>query len=393
MVICEVRPWCVGVARSRSTPFAGLGLLACVLAWAGGLLMSTTFMIHDDEGYVLLGLRNFSEHGRLYDDVFTQYGPVPFLYYDAVHRVFDCPISNTVGRSMALLHWIGAALAAGLIAWRLSNRYWPALFTTVAVFGYLWQMTWEPAHPGGLIAVLAAVGLAGAVEAGCRGRTAVAALVLGLTGAALVFTKINVGLLWCCSTGAFLLLGTGDTVWRRRGAWMAAAGLALLPFILMRPLLGEPWVLFLAVMFASSGIAVCVLGAAETAPGFRARDWRAGGFALAGLGAVIVFATLAHGTTMDGLLQGVLLDPLRLPVNFHLGFAVQPAAWVVLAAALIFTALWRWQPELRPQLADGVAGTRLLALGCFVWQAETWLTIGGIGGLISYALPLTPLFT
>ncbi len=55
----------------------GLVLLTAGLAVTGWLLMSTNFMIHDDEGYVLLGLKNFSEHGRLYDEVFTQYGPGP----------------------------------------------------------------------------------------------------------------------------------------------------------------------------------------------------------------------------------------------------------------------------------------------------------------------------
>jgi hypothetical protein len=40
--------------------------------------MDTNFMIHDDEGYVLIGVKNFSERGRLYDEVFTQYGPAPF---------------------------------------------------------------------------------------------------------------------------------------------------------------------------------------------------------------------------------------------------------------------------------------------------------------------------
>lgn len=370
----------------------GLLILAAGLAVVGWLLMSTTFMIHDDEGYVLLGLRNFSEHHRLYDEVFTQYGPVSFLYYDCLHRLLDWPITNLLARTVTLLHWVGAALAAGLIAWRLSNRYWTALFTLVAVFGYLWQMTCEPPHPGGLISVLTAAGLAAAVEALWRGRTGVAAAVLGLAGAALVFTKINVGSLWVCSAGAFLLLGTGGPAWRGRGAWLAAVGLCLMPFVLMWPLLGEPWVLTLAVMSASSGLCVCAVAAMEMAPVFRMRDWLAGLGGFLGLGAVIVGATLAHGTSLPGLLQGVLLDPLRHPVNFHLGFTWQPLAWVALGATVTVTALWCRRPALRAGIADAVAWLRLLLLGCFVWHARTWLTIDGIRGMINHALPLTPLF-
>jgi hypothetical protein len=370
----------------------GLLILAAMLMVAGWLLMSTNFMIHDDEGYVLLGLKNFSEHHRLYDEVFTQYGPVPFLYYDGLHRLLDWPITNLFGRTLTLLHWVGAALAAGLIAWRLSNRYWTALFTLVAVFGYLWQMTWEPPHPGGLIAVLAVVGLAGAVEAVWRGRTGMAALLLGLAAAALFFTKINIGLLWGCSAGAFLLLSTNTAGIRRHGLWLAAAGLTLLPFILMRPLLGEPWVLDLAVMSALSGLAICVIVTAETAPVFRPRDWLIGLGGFFALGAAIVGTILLQGTSLHGLLQGVLLDPLRHPANFHFGFTLQPMALVTLGVTVLLTGLWRRRPAVRPQVVDGVAWLRLLTLGCFVWHARTWLTVYGVGYAISYVLPLTPLF-
>jgi len=365
----------------------GLLVLAAGLTVAGWLLMSTNFMIHDDEGYVLIGLKNFSAHGGLYDTVFTQYGPAPFLYYEGWQRLLDWPVTNLFGRTLTLVHWIIAAFAAGLIAWRLSQRYWTALFTLVAVFGYLWQMTWEPPHPGGLIALIIAVGLAGAVEALARGRTAVATLVLGVAGAALLLTKINVGLLWVSAVGAFLLLGS-----MRRGAWLAGAGLAVLPFILMRPLLGESWVLDFAVMFAVAGAAVCALVTPETMPALRRRDWLAGIGGFAGLGTVIICAILLQGTSARGLLQGVLLDPLRHPVNFHFGFPWPPVAWILLGAAVLATALWLGRPALRGPLADGVAGLRLVALGCFAWQAEAWLTVRGPGQVISLVLPLTPLF-
>jgi hypothetical protein len=366
---------------------SGLLVLAACLAVAGWLLMGANFMIHDDEGYVLIGLKNFSEHGRLYDGVFTQYGPVPFLYYDGWHRLLDWPVTNLFGRTFTLLHWVVAAFASGLIAWRLSQRYWTALFTLVAVFGYLWQMTWEPPHPGGLIALVTAVSLSAAIEALSRGRTALATFVLGLAGAALLLTKINVGLLWICSAGAFLLLGTA-----RRGAWLAGAGLAVLPFILMRPLLSESWALNLAVMFALSGATVCALVTTETSPVIRPRDWLAAAGGFAGLAAVIIVAILARGTSLRGLLNGVLLDPLRHPLNFHFGFPWPPIAWLTLGTAVVVTGLWLGRPDIRSRLAVGVAGLRLVALGGFAWHAQTWLTVHSAPGLISLALPLTPLF-
>lgn len=365
--------------------------LAAGLAVVGWLLMSTNFMIHDDEGYVLMGLKQFSAGGRLYGEVFTQYGPTPFLYYDSLHRLLDWPITNLFGRSLTLLHWLVAALASGLIAWRLSGRYWTALGTLAVVFGFLWMMTWEPPHPGGLIALIAAIGLAAAVEAIERGRTVLAAVVLGLAGAALVLTKINVGLLWICSTGAFLLLHTGGPL-TRRGAWLAAGGLAILPFILMRPLLGETWVLSLAAMFALAGITLCALVATEATPTLRLRDWLAAAGGLAGLAAAIVVAILLRGTSTHDLLEGVLLGPLRHPVNFQLGLIWHGFAWVALAIAAVIAVLWRTQPARRETWRDLVAGLRLVVLGCFAWNLETWLTIHGVRAMACYALPLTPLF-
>lgn len=375
---------------TRALRVAGLVVVMAALAAAGWMLMCTTFMIHDDEGYVLIGLRNFSEHGRLYDGVFTQYGPVPFLYYDALHRVLDVPIGSWLGRVAATLHWLGAALGAALIAWRLSGRYWTATVTLVAVFGYLWQMTWEPVHPGGLIAVIIALALAGTLALWSRGRQQFALVLLGVTGAVLFFIKINVGLLWCCAAGAFLLLETD--VLRGRGAWLAAAGFAVLPFVLMRPLLGEAWVWKFAIMFAAVASALCLPFHPTHAPAVSWRGWLRVGAGFAGTAVVIVVATLTHGTSASALWQGVFLDPLRHPVNFHLGFTWLNLSWAMLTLGLVPGALWCLRPAWRPALRDTISGIRLLTLAVFLWRWDAWVSIEGLGALVRIGLPLLPSF-
>jgi hypothetical protein len=361
--------------------------LAAGLAGTGWLLMSTNFMIHDDEGYVLIGIRDFVTGRRLYDEVFTQYGPAPFLYYEAWHRVLGGPVTNLFGRALTLLHWLGAAVAAGVVAWRLSRRFWTAPFTTAAVFGYLWQMTWEPPHPGGLIAFVAALALAGAVEAVLRNRPALALGILGAAGAVLALTKINVGVFWLCGAGAWLLIGTART-----GAGLAAIGLALLPFALMRPLLHEDWVLKFAVVFAVCSLAACALVARGDRPALGRREWLAGAAGFAGLGAVILGAILLHGTSLSGLLDGVILNPLRHPANFHFGFPWSAPAWLLLCLSLGLTGLWLWRPALRGRLSDIVAGLRVAGLGALAWHAEDWLSVQGPGHMVSLILPLTLLF-
>jgi hypothetical protein len=377
------------MARLRAP---GLLVLAVALGAVGWLLLNTSFLVHDDEGYVLISLRNYAEHGGLYDVIFTQYGPVPFIYHDLVHRLLGLPITNLLGRSLTLLHWIGAATAAALIAWRLSGRYWTALVTLVLVFGHLRQNTWEPSHPGSLISFLAAVGLAVVVELIARGKTTAAFGVFGITGAALLLTKINIGVFWCCAGGAFLLLQTEALQRNRAGAWLAGLGLVLLPFGLMHNLLDEARTLTFAAATAVIGAGVCAIIAAEATPTLRWRHWLACAGALAGAAALLIGVTLARGTSVHGLLTGVVLDPLRHPAHFHFSFPWHPLGWVTITGGGLLTVLWCIRPAWRAVLADITAGLRILALACLAWQTDNWIHPYGVALLISYLLPLAPIF-
>ena len=69
---------------------------AAGLTFAAGLVMFSAFMFYDDEGYVLISLQNFAEHGGLYHEVFTQYGPFPFVAYGVLHAL-GLPFTHTAG--------------------------------------------------------------------------------------------------------------------------------------------------------------------------------------------------------------------------------------------------------------------------------------------------------
>src|SRR5689334_12876044 len=124
---------------------------ACLLATAY-LLINTTFMFYDDEGYLLLTYRNFIEGGRLYDQIFSQYGPWPYLYHQLVTTVLHLPVTHMLGRSLTALHWVLCAMCAGAAVAVSTRRTVAAVATTLATFGFLWQMNSEPSHPGSLIA-------------------------------------------------------------------------------------------------------------------------------------------------------------------------------------------------------------------------------------------------
>src|SRR3954463_14286765 len=141
--------------------FAYVAVFTAALLLAATLIMFSRFMLYDDEGYVLISLRNFAEHGRLYRDVYTQYGPFPYVVYYTLN-LLGAPLTHTVGRTVTLIIWTTTVLLTASIVWRLTRRYALVVATIAAVFTYLWVMANEPPHPGGLItlitATLAAIG-------------------------------------------------------------------------------------------------------------------------------------------------------------------------------------------------------------------------------------------
>ncbi|MFM9029874.1 MAG: hypothetical protein ACKOTF_04210, partial [Opitutaceae bacterium] len=60
------------------------GFAAALVALAARAMFAV-FMFYDDEGYVLISYRNFAEGGALYREIFSQYGPFPFVVHSILH--------------------------------------------------------------------------------------------------------------------------------------------------------------------------------------------------------------------------------------------------------------------------------------------------------------------
>src|SRR4051812_11760919 len=139
----------------RIALWSGLG---CALLATGYLLMTTTFMLYDDEGFVLVSLRNYLAGLPLYDEVFSQYGPWPYVYHQVITTLGGhAPLTHTLGRAITLAHWVAMALLCGGGAWRLTRSQAAAAATAIITFGLTWQMVAEPSHPGSHISLLVAL--------------------------------------------------------------------------------------------------------------------------------------------------------------------------------------------------------------------------------------------
>ena len=310
-------------ALKNSLPLAVLVAGTVALTVAAGMMMFSTFMLYDDEGYMLFSLRNFAEHGRLYSEVYSQYGPLPYALYFVLH-LLGVPFTHTAGRLLTLAAWVVAATFCAGIVWRATRSLAGTLACLAATFVYLWVMVSEPTHPGGLVAVLTA-GMAsfGYVWLSEEKDNAWAALA-GLGTAALLLCKINVGIFAGISLSAMWLLHHRDHRVRRWGPWALAMGLAALPFLLMKSLLAADWVQTCAIVFAFSAIAAIGAVASTATARFGSRQIAIAAMAGTGLALAVCGAICARGTPLAEMLEGVIFGPLRHPARFRLALSWPP---------------------------------------------------------------------
>ena len=375
-------------------PIRALVLFAAtaVLALAATQVMFSAFMFYDDEGYVLTSLKNFAEHGGLYREVYSQYGPFPYVLYYGLHAL-GLPLNHTVGRVITLLAWTGAALACAALVGRATRSLPAALAVLAAVFIYLWIMASEPTHPGGLIAVATALlaWLGYRRIDGERDRSW--GLLIGVGVAVLFLSKINIGVFAAFSALAWFGLHHRNDVVRRRAPAVLMLVIAVLPFALMRPLLGAPWVQTYALLFAGSGVAAIGAAALGATGRLGWRELGAGVAAALVVAAIVLGTVLARGSSPLDLLDGILLGPLAHPASFSLIFP-WPAGTTVAAflSPALFASAWLLRRRGWPGLDLLIAAGRIAATLALAAALVRFPAISPDNLVFAFALPCLWLF-
>ena len=342
-----------------------LGLLAV----AGTLLLFTRFMLYDDEGYVLWSVRAFCAGAPLYSEVYSQYGPLFYLFYRGLQAATGLVFDNDSARLLNLVYWVGTAVLAGLATQALTRRFAAGLVATVLTFFALISNINEPFHPGALLALLVAAGVTvGAALIGTS-RERHLGWILGLFATAACLIKINVGAFLFAALGSWLWLDSLSSPMNRRRlhAWVAL-GLIAAPLLLMRTHLGETPVRNSALAFACGALALLLERWRDPRVVFEPLDWiRAAGACLI-FGGVVVAAMMLLGTGGTDLLEGVLLGPLRHPGVYSFP-PTYPLPAVLVGPLALLGAMWFTRRPADKSSDRLLAGAKLAAGLAFFSQA------------------------
>jgi hypothetical protein len=367
-------------------------VLAGLAVLAGFGLMFSTYMVYDDEGYVLFSLRNFVDGGGLYDRVFSQYGPFFFLWNQGLHFLGH-DFSHTAGRLITLVMWFAATGGCAALVWR-ATRSGPATACTLAgVFLHLWPLINEPSHPGGLIVFL--VALAAWLGSAWVDRPRRLAALAGTIGTALLLTKINTGVFLVAGAGLWWWLHLAPTADSKRCTLSVALMVVIaLPVGLMRSKWGAEGVGTFMWVAAAAGAAVVLAAWRGAQPHTSWSDLRPAVAAGILLGSAVVILTLAQGTSLAGLVDGSVLQPLRFPSVYLALHAWRPGAALVAGVSGTIAALTVFRNKPMPPLLLawmrlGVTGIGILTL-VFSWplNSQAFCLSYGLGLMWIFVLPL-----
>jgi hypothetical protein len=209
-------------------------LLSCPAAVTAYYQMFTGFSSWDDEGTMMMRVKEYLSGFRLYDEVFSRYGPAYYSYSWFVHFVTMTPVTHDVTRMTSVVLWAICPLICAWIILRLTG------FVPVAAAAYiltLRSLTFfghEPGHPQEFCMLLL-VGLAasGLLARGAR-RRGIAMIFAGAMTALLLLTKVNVGIFAILAVALAVLSQSAATALSRIAAVAAGAAALVLPLALMR---------------------------------------------------------------------------------------------------------------------------------------------------------------
>lgn len=266
--------------------------------------------VYDDEGYNVAVTRLVSEGVPLYTGQFGIHGPLPYLVRALVLKALGVAVTHQSVRLWVWGMWLLSATALALAIRNLTGSRFFAIGSLIVVGTHLFPLRFNPGHPEDFIVLFLSLAvLVASTETPWLGDGLRVAM-LGLIGAALLGTKINVGAFYVLGLSAWMLASLPRGKRWRAGSVLFLAAFTATPALLMRAAWAPEWQLLLvstAVMFLTGY-------AAFARPLPPRLGWKhvaiSGASAAAGAVAILAVTTL-HGSRFLDILQGTVITAAK----------------------------------------------------------------------------------
>lgn len=322
--------------RRPSSSLRRLAAATCVLAGIGVayyfalVMVRSQYVWYDDEGFMLMTLRQYTGGTPLYDRMYTEYGPFYYVTLDTLFRLIGASIGHDQIRRFTIGAWLITALAWSFLVWVWSrSAAWTvaALLTTIVV---LRPLNGEPGHPQLVILLLFSVAFVVSALYG-RLRSTMIFATLGMSSAAMLLTKINVGILVLAGLAT---LFTASLRANQRATLLPTvvhATCVAIPVVLMHRRLLDPAAVLQCAVYTFGIWALIHLLRREVVvdiPWSDISSFLAGGLAIV---VSTVLAVLVHGTSPGALVDGIVMQPLE----FSRAVPLPPASPFFLVIAVL----------------------------------------------------------
>lgn len=368
-------------------PVGVLSGLAATIALSIPLMYFCVFtgLAHfDDEGTLLVGFRSILEGRRMYDDIYSLYGPFYNLAYTFVYDIAGVPLTHTNGRLIALALWVVFCSGLALFLYRLTRSVAAMAAAFVLLVIVSRPLANSPGHPEEISLVLVAVSLLCASGLERRAQPWLLAI-LGTALASIALIKINFGIYVGSAIVFALLCATRPAWWSRLALALLACAMVALPSIVESFLLAFDWVRYSIISSTCTIAAVLIMAlASRPAPRLTGRDWTILIASTLVAGSVIVALILVHGSSPYAVLNAVILQNVTFAKNWYIPSPVGFRGAAIGVISLLACLLAR---SMRRDVRLARRGEILLALTGLAFVVSALASVAYASRIITYVTP------
>lgn len=291
------------------------GLLTAVGAFWAYYRVFSGFSRYDDEGSLMASTKQFIQGQRLYDEIFSPYGPVYYFYEKLLHKLTATPVTHDVVRLSGLIPWMLTSLICAWIVLRLTDSLLLATLTDLITVLTLALFANEPGHPQE-ICMLMLVLLAASGVLVAQGQRTLGYVLMGALPAALLLVKVNLGIFAILAVALTLTLHTRLTFFSRLFSVLSFAAAFVLPYLLMQHKFADSSArVYCALVTAAVGAIGLVAFRANRSNIVAGAEFRVAVFSFLLMLGAILGTLLAQGSTWGATLYCLVLLHLHTSVN------------------------------------------------------------------------------